>query len=188
MESGLVQHIHHTAALLLENPQRDNDALLAWLLGPTPKIIYFSESNSNMGRNVRHPDSKSSWALVAHGKNISQRRGWLSHPRYLQCLMQADNQVLATKLGKRKIRNKEGPDILRWCHHPIGNFTLNEAYYLHVSHNLQNEQDIWKKILHSNQWPKITFFVWNILHKSILTWDNLLKWGFEGPTYFSLCN
>ena len=31
------------------------------------------------------------------------------------------------------------------------------------------------------------FFLWQILHHNILTWDNLQKRGFEGPGYYCLC-
>jgi hypothetical protein len=36
-------------------------------------------------------------------------------------------------------------------------------------------------------WPKITLFLWLVLHSSILTWDNLLKRGFTGPSICTLC-
>jgi hypothetical protein len=31
-------------------------------------------------------------------------------------------------------------------------------------------------------WPKINTFLWLVAHKSILTWDNLMKRGFVGPS------
>jgi ribonuclease HI len=47
--------------------------------------------------------------------------------------------------------------------------------------------EIWGKIWNLKHWPKITLFLWLVLHSSILTWDNLLKRGFTGPSICTLC-
>jgi hypothetical protein len=38
------------------------------------------------------------------------------------------------------------------------------------------------KIWSTKHWPKISTFLWLVAHRSILTWDNLMKWGFIGPS------
>lgn len=58
---------------------------------------------------------------------------------------------------------------------------------MHTTQQHGQKCDIWQHIWHSNLWPKITFFLWQILHHNILTWDNLQKRGFEGPGYCCLC-
>jgi hypothetical protein len=45
----------------------------------------------------------------------------------------------------------------------------------------------WDKLWNSPQWPKIKIFQWIILHNRILTWDNLRKRGFIGPSRCHLC-
>jgi len=43
------------------------------------------------------------------------------------------------------------------------------------------------KIWTQNLWPKLSFFLWLLYHGKILTWDNMLKKGFQGPTICHLC-
>jgi hypothetical protein len=45
----------------------------------------------------------------------------------------------------------------------------------------------WGKIWDSPQWPKIKIFKWLVLHNRILTWENLRKRGFIGPSQCHLC-
>ena len=46
---------------------------------------------------------------------------------------------------------------------------------------------VWKNLWFHPSLPKIDLFCWSLLHDSILTWDNLLKRGWEGPSRFPLC-
>ena len=46
---------------------------------------------------------------------------------------------------------------------------------------------IWEKIWNLKHWLKITLFLWLVSHSSILTWDNILKRGFTGPSICTLC-
>jgi len=45
----------------------------------------------------------------------------------------------------------------------------------------------WQKLWNLKHWPKVTLFLWLVLHSSILTWDNLMKRGFVGPSICILC-
>ena len=40
----------------------------------------------------------------------------------------------------------------------------------------------WRKIWNPKLWPKISTFLRLLSHRRILTWDNLLKPGFYGPS------
>jgi hypothetical protein len=46
---------------------------------------------------------------------------------------------------------------------------------------------LWSKLWNLKHWPKITLFLWLVAHSSILTWDNLSKRGFVGPSMCLLC-
>jgi hypothetical protein len=83
--------------------------------------------------------------------------------------------------------SKEGPDILRWGHQAIGNFSVKEAYRIHGNHCNQEADTIWGKIWSSALWPKVSTFLWLIIHNRILTWDNLRKRGFTGLSMCVLC-
>jgi hypothetical protein len=87
----------------------------------------------------------------------------------------------------RKIPIKEGPDILRWGHSMTGIFSVNEAYYLQGNYHNQSPEIIWSKIWQSILWPKVSIFLWLTAQNRILTWDNLLKKGFIGPSRCTLC-
>jgi hypothetical protein len=53
--------------------------------------------------------------------------------------------------------------------------------------NLPPPRKVWSKIWSLKHWPKINIFLWLVAHRSILTWDNLTKRGFTGPSIFPLC-
>ena len=46
---------------------------------------------------------------------------------------------------------------------------------------------IWRNLWLHPSLPKIDLFCWSLLHDSILTWDILLKRGWEGPSRCPLC-
>jgi hypothetical protein len=79
-------------------------------------------------------------------------------------------------------------DILRWGYTPHGSFTLKEGYTLHEKfQNLQKDgisTTIWKSKIS----PKISTFLSLLLQKKILTWDNLQRFGFIGPSICYLCH
>jgi hypothetical protein len=45
----------------------------------------------------------------------------------------------------------------------------------------------WAKLWSLRTWPKISIFLWLVHHRCILTWDNILKRGFSGPSRCALC-
>ena len=46
---------------------------------------------------------------------------------------------------------------------------------------------IWKSVWSSHYLPKVNFFSWLLLHNKVLTGDNLLKRGFNGPFWCCFC-
>jgi ribonuclease HI/exonuclease III len=94
---------------------------------------------------------------------------------------------LHAELEKRKIPKNEGHDILRWGYGTQGTFNTKEAYHLKTLSQLLPASQIWQKIWSTKHWPKITLFLWLISHSSVLTWDNLQKRGFLGPSLCILC-
>jgi ribonuclease HI len=94
---------------------------------------------------------------------------------------------LQEELAKRKIPKIAGEDMLRWGYKPQGTFSTREVYQLKTQSNLLPAPKIWNKIWSLKHWPKITLFLWLVSHSSILTWDNLTKRGFVGPSLCILC-
>jgi hypothetical protein len=87
----------------------------------------------------------------------------------------------------RKIRSQEGQDILQWGNSTTGTFTIKEAYYLKAQFHLLPKNPIWHTIWKSHLWPKVSTFLWLLVQNRILTWDNLRKKGFIGPSMCPLC-
>jgi exonuclease III len=98
-----------------------------------------------------------------------------------------DLAPLQEELTKRRIPIIAGEDILRWGYRPQGFFSTREAYQIKAQSNPPPDSEVWGKIWNLKHWPKITLFLWLVSHSSILTWDNLLKRGFVGPSLCILC-
>jgi hypothetical protein len=90
-------------------------------------------------------------------------------------------------MTKRKIPKIAGEDILRWGYKPRGTFSTREAYQLKAQADPVPNTKVWRKLWNLKHWPKITLFLWLVTHSSILTWDNLSKRGFIGPSICLLC-
>lgn len=70
---------------------------------------------------------------------------------------------------------------------PRGNFTTKEAYNLLIGYQ-DGKDPMWGKIWTPVICPKISKFLWLLCHKRILTWDNLRKKSFHGPSRCPNCN
>eukprot|EP00253_Pinus_taeda_P001635 PITA_01635 len=91
-------------------------------------------------------------------------------------------------LDKRKIRKAEDSDKLRWGNQGGGIFTLKEAR-LCIEKAEQVEKVAWSsKVWDSQSWPKIRTFLWLLMQRKTLTWENLQRKGFSGPSKCPLCN
>eukprot|EP00253_Pinus_taeda_P003033 PITA_03033 len=96
-------------------------------------------------------------------------------------------ETLAKILEKRKILISSSPDQLRWGRSSEGNFNLKEAKQVVTGYNFSNPNNTWKDLWKHPQWMKIKMFMWMVHRKNILTWENLRKKGFAGPSRCHLC-
>jgi hypothetical protein len=123
-------------------------------------------------------------------KPLETRQSWRQWKTSSQELRVPDDLNLSAwhhHARHRKIPNREGPDILIWGHSTTGNFSVKEAYYLQGNYHNQETNNIWNKIWNKALWPKVSTFLWLIIHNIILTWDNLKRRGFIGPSICVLC-
>lgn len=88
---------------------------------------------------------------------------------------------LSFELKKRQIPIAEGTDILRWGYEERGTFITREAYKIIIKERIIKDT-LWDKIWNSSNWPKVSTFLWLLCHNRILTWDNLKKRSFSGPS------
>jgi len=77
-------------------------------------------------------------------------------------------------------------DILRWGYEDKGIFTTKEAYNIIIQEQI-NRDNLWERIWDTSNWPKVSTFLWLLGHNRILTWDNLRKRSFSGPSICYLC-
>ena len=62
--------------------------------------------------------------------------------------------------------------------------------YAMLDRNLYGTCEVhwWKKVWNNFSWPKCNFFLWLLAQKKCLTWENLRKRGFQGPSICFLCS
>jgi hypothetical protein len=67
-------------------------------------------------------------------------------------------------------------------------YSVKEGYnkFLDTMREHQNSAK-WKNVWNHDSLPKINFFTWTLVHKKILTRENLMKRGFHGPFSCPLC-
>lgn len=61
-------------------------------------------------------------------------------------------------------------------------FTTKEAYHPRYSTTQTNKDQLWDQVWKPRIWPKVSTFLWLLSKRCILTWDNLQKRGFIGPS------
>ena len=115
-------------------------------------------------------------------------RIWIDLTEWDRELSQDQKEAYMKEVESRKIKARNGRDILRWGNSMKGSFTTKEAYYLTVSQTGDEENPDWKIIWESNWWPKVSIFISLASKNKILTWDQIKKKGFNGPSRCCLCN
>eukprot|EP00253_Pinus_taeda_P018479 PITA_18479 len=96
--------------------------------------------------------------------------------------------VFRKEVESRKIKARNGRDILRWGNSMKGSFTTKEVYFLTSEQSGNEENPDWRIVWERNWWPKVSIFIWLASKNKILTWDRIQKKGFFGPSRCCLCN
>jgi len=91
------------------------------------------------------------------------------------------------EMGKRKIIVSEEEEQLRWDRKNGGELNLKEEWFYIIGQDQEDSAQQLENIWSRPQWPKIKMFEWLVLHNQILTWENLRKMGFIGPSRCHLC-
>eukprot|EP00253_Pinus_taeda_P035878 PITA_35878 len=101
--------------------------------------------------------------------------------------LKAKAERLMEMLDHRKILFSRGHDQLRWGNNNEGTYNLKEAKLLLLELDSQAPDRIWQNLWKLQGWMKIKLFMWLVLHRKILTWDNIRKRGVLGPSRCQLC-
>ena len=96
-------------------------------------------------------------------------------------------EEIEQELNLRKIKTSEQQDKVHWGHTPKGMFTAKEAYQLLCLPRETAKDQLWDQIWQPGIWSKVSTFLWLLSKKRILTWENLQKRGFIGPSRCPNC-
>lgn len=127
---------------------------------------------------------KNYWTDQSDSQEYTQ---WHPEPWWSRNLQGEDHKVIYEELSKRKIRLHPGPDKLRWGYRMEGNFSIQEAFQLINELPHLKPDPVWTKICDRSLWPEVSMFLWLVMRGIILTWENLQKRGFTGPSQCILC-
>ena len=109
-------------------------------------------------------------------------RQWKNPSNWQQRLESEHLETIWQDIQRRMIRTKHGTNIIGWGYGTTGTFMVKEDYSLLTTKQKELPLLNWRKIWNPNFWPKVSTFLWLLYHRHILTWDNLLKWYFQGAS------
>jgi len=168
----------------IRNGEQANFWKDAWQQLPKPQDS-FRDIAERMGiHNQNLSKVKDYWQDTTPAQEF---RTWLPRGWWQQQIQDIDLQDLEQELQKRKIRVHPGPDKLRWGYKMEGTFSIQEAFQLARGPPAANPDPFWNNLWEAKHWPKITLFLWLVARGRALTWDNLQKRGFTGPSQCVLC-
>eukprot|EP00253_Pinus_taeda_P018879 PITA_18879 len=97
------------------------------------------------------------------------------------------NQHFNERILKINIRKTEEDEKLRWGLKGNGKFSSKEARNIIEKEEEEAVMPWCSKVWDNLLWPKIRTFLWLLMRNKNLTWDNLCKKGFEGPSICPMC-
>ena len=115
-------------------------------------------------------------------------RRWKNREWWEEMAGGEDVKDLMEILSNRKIRINRESDKLRWGYKQAGNFSIKEATFLLNSRREEERDPKWRKLWSANLWPKVTLFLWLLLRKKLLTWENLRGRGVIGLSICVMCS
>jgi hypothetical protein len=201
-EDQLIRWNNSCAGSLIWNTAERNRSLIQdhafWEIGNGTTTLFWTDSwqqllpldQQQWHENLQPHTERARLKAVAdfwcpEGQQDTSRQ-WKTKEEELGSLNHLSLEQWQAEANMRRIKVKHGPDILSWGHTPKGTFTIKEAYGLKANFSTLPKAPIWSNIWDSKLWPKISTFLWLVGHKTIFTWDNLMKRGFIGPSIYHL--
>lgn len=113
---------------------------------------------------------------------------WKSPDVWPDVGLQEDCVVLQSVISSPRCSSLQEEDVLAWSPNPLGVYIVASRYKVLLSHRMNGEEvQWWKKVWNKFPWPKCNCFVWMLAWNNCLTWDNIHKRGFHGPSICVLC-
>lgn len=102
--------------------------------------------------------------------------------------LQEECAMLQNILSSRRCCSIWESDGLAWSPNPKGIYMVAAGYSKLVAHKMDMlEVQWWKKVWNKLSWPKCNCFIWMLAWNKCLTWDNIRKRGFHGPSICVMC-
>ncbi|XP_057868067.2 uncharacterized protein LOC131075253 [Cryptomeria japonica] len=138
--------------------------------------------------------SAAGWDTVEHYK-VAQHDGlvlrfrWKHPSEWPPGGSEGDRCELSQLLASRACNSLRGTDVLAWDGSDLSGKYSVVAGYKQIGRQLFGDIEVpwWKHVWHKLSWPKCNFFMWLVAQNRCLTWDNLCKRGFQGPSMCVLC-
>jgi hypothetical protein len=203
VEKNLIRWNGDSPGSLIWTAARQNKQLVTqnafWEIRNGESALYWNDSwqqwpvldNEDWARDICTPATQAGLTRVADYWQDNPLedtwRSWHLDRERINLEAHVDLAPWQEEMAKRKIPKIAGEDILHWGYSPRGTYSTQEAYQIITQADPLPTRKVWCKIWSLKHWPKITLFLWLVSHSSILTWDNLSKRGFVGPSICILC-
>ena len=112
---------------------------------------------------------------------------WKSLDEWPVVDLQEECAMLQNILSSRSFCSLREDDVLAWSPNPKGTYTVASGYSRLVSHKMVLPKVQWWKVWNKLSWPKCNCFIWMLAWNKCLTWDNIRKRGFHGPSICVMC-
>lgn len=125
-------------------------------------------------------------SFSSHGQLEEAR--WKNPKEWPVVCMEEEVVELHNILVSRRCSSLQDGDVLAWSPNPKGVYTISSGYQGLLSQRLDAvEVHWWKNVWNKFSWSKCNCFIWTLARNRCLTWDNIRKRGFEGPSIYVLC-
>jgi hypothetical protein len=144
----------------------------SWLQGTAPKNIAPTLFKKTKRRNVRV-------------NKALERNKWVDHVSPISSQQEVTEFVALWELTREVTLDNSREDSIRWRWTVDGEYTTKSAYRIQFEGTFSKMKimPIWK----AKAEPKCRFFAWTLLHKKILTANNLSKRNWQHDPICKLC-
>lgn len=119
--------------------------------------------------------------------NSKVGRYWIPIEDWPIQIPERQRQDIQGILNMRSLSWSHEKDCFGWNNTTKGEYSVAQGY-LTLCHNNPNQYfDIFSQLWAHKLWPKVRFFIWLLLHRRVLTGDQLMKRGFHGPFRCEMC-
>ena len=92
------------------------------------------------------------------GRENEMWREWIGPEEWDNNIDEELKARIIKEMDSRRIKNRDGPDILRWGETTKCTFTVKEAYIIKAKKAQEDRTQEWNQLWKNRWWPKVTIF------------------------------